>query len=291
MNDGTEKSSWLDKVKKLFFKEADSRQELETFLEDAQAQDVIEQDALDMIKGVLEVAETRVRDVMVPRVQVRYIDEVDSLDKILDDMLEASHSRYPVFSEEDKLVGILLAKDVLRAVAKHNLNNHEDLRKLYREPEMVSESKRLNVLLRDFKLSRNHMALVVDEYGEFAGLVTIEDVLEQIVGEIEDEHDAQSEYIQKHLSGGFLVEAIVSVDEFNEFFHSKIESEQETLGGVALQQLGRIPEVSESFKLDKFTFKVHKADTRKVDSFIVTITGDENEENTTLNVLDAPQSE
>lgn len=262
--------NWFERMVKIFSKEAYNHQELKVLLEDAQAQDLIEQDAVTMMKGVLNVAENRVRDVMIPKIQVRYVDEEDPIEKILNDMLDASHSRYPVLSADtDKVVGILLAKDVLKAVVKNKLNNHADLKALYRHPEMVSESKRLNVLLQDFKKSRNHMALVVDEYGELAGLVTIEDVLEQIVGDIDDEHSTQVENIQKHISGGYLVEAIVSVDDFNRFFGASLESELETIGGMLLQQLGRIPQENEDFEFDRFNFKVNKAEPRRVDSFIV----------------------
>lgn len=262
--------NWFERMVKVFLKEAYNHQELKVLLEDAQAQDLIEQDAVTMMKGVLNVAENRVRDVMIPKIQVRYVDEEDPIEKILNDMLDSSHSRYPVLSADtDEVVGILLAKDVLKAVVKNKLNNHADLKALYRPPEMVSESKRLNVLLQDFKKSRNHMALVVDEYGELAGLVTIEDVLEQIVGDIEDEHSTQVENIQKHISGGYLVEAIVSVDDFNRFFGASLESELETIGGMLLQELGRIPQENEEFKFDRFSFKVNKAESRRVDSFIV----------------------
>ncbi len=241
MSEENTDSGWFSRWGKAFSKEPENRQELETLLEDAQAQDLIEPDSLSMIKGVLEVAESRVRDVMIPKVQVTFVDEQDSLEETLENMLESSHSRYPVFSEADEIVGVLLAKDVLKALARKQLNSLEDLKSLYRNPEMVSESKRLNVLLKDFKKSRNHMALVVDEYGEFAGLVTIEDVLEQIVGEIEDEHDEIESNIQKHVSGSFLVDAITSIDDFNRFFATNLEDEKiETVGGLALKKLGKM---------------------------------------------------
>ncbi len=270
MSEDKSNLTWIEKLTKFFLKEPENRKDLESILEDAQAQDLIEADSLLMLKGVLEVADSKVKSVMIPRVQVAYVDEVDSLETIISKMLETSHSRYPVFSIEDEIVGVLMAKDVLRAMAQKQLNNHADLQKLYRNPKMISESKRLNVLLRDFKESRNHMALVVDEYGEFAGLVTIEDVLEQIVGEIEDEHDDSEDNIQKHISGGFLVEAITSVSEFNKFFKCDLtDNKSETIGGLILQDLGKIPKINEEFELVGFKFKVNKADARKVDEYLV----------------------
>lgn len=281
-SDSSSGSSWLEKLAKIFTTEPESREDLETLLEDAQAQDLIEHDALVMIKGVLNVFDTRVRDVMVPKVQLSYVDEADPVDVILEKILESAHSRYPVFSADtDEVVGMLLAKDVLQAVTKHDLTNLSQLRELYRAPVMVSESKRLNVLLKEFKKSRNHMALVVDEYGELAGLVTIEDVLEEIVGDIEDEHDESEENIQKHISGGFLVEAITSLEDFNVFFKTELADEQlETIGGLISKELGRIPLEDEMFEFSGLMFKVSKSDGRRVDNFIVTPpleTGDSDE--------------
>ncbi|WP_024851756.1 HlyC/CorC family transporter [Hydrogenovibrio kuenenii] len=271
-SDSSSGSSWLEKLAKIFTTEPESREDLETLLEDAQAQDLIEHDALVMIKGVLNVFDTRVRDVMVPKVQLSYVDEADPVDVILEKILESAHSRYPVFSADtDEVVGMLLAKDVLQAVTKHDLTNLSQLRELYRAPVMVSESKRLNVLLKEFKKSRNHMALVVDEYGELAGLVTIEDVLEEIVGDIEDEHDESEDNIQKHVSGGFLVEAITSLEDFNDFFKTELTDEQlETIGGLISKELGRIPLEDEMFEFSGLMFKVSKSDGRRVDNFIVT---------------------
>ncbi|MBN2605806.1 MAG: CBS domain-containing protein [Thiotrichales bacterium] len=270
-SDTSSGSSWLERFAKIFSGEPESREDLETLLEEAEAQDLIEHDALMMIKGVLNVFETRVRDVMVPKVQLSYVDEADPIEVILDKILESAHSRYPVFSADtDEVVGILLAKDVLQAVTKHSLTDLSQLRELYRAPVMVSESKRLNILLKEFKKSRNHMALVVDEYGELAGLVTIEDVLEEIVGDIEDEHDESEDNIQKHISGGYLVEAITSLEDFNKFFKTDLEDEQlETIGGLISKDLGRIPSEEEEFEFAGLMFKVLKADGRRVDCFIV----------------------
>ncbi len=271
MSDSSSGSSWFEKLSKLFSDEPESREDLDSFLQEAQAQDLIDKDALLMIQGVLNVSEARVRDVMIPKVQMSCVDEADELDVILEKMLDAAHSRYPVISAEtDEVIGILLAKDVLRAVVKHELTDKSQLVELYRTPALVTESKRLNVLLREFKNSRNHMALVVDEYGEVAGLVTIEDVLEQIVGDIEDEHDEDEDNIQKHLSGAYSVKAITSLDEFNKFFNTVFEDELlETIGGMVSKRLGKIPEEGEVFEIEGLQFTVFKADERRVESFLV----------------------
>ncbi|PLA75076.1 magnesium/cobalt efflux protein [Hydrogenovibrio sp. SC-1] len=284
MSDSRNGSTWFEKLAKLFSDEPESREDLESFLREAQSQDLIDKDAFLMIQGVLNVSEARVRDVMIPKVQMSCVDEADELDTILEHMLEAAHSRYPVLSaESDEVVGILLAKDVLRAVVKHDLKEKSQLQELYRTPVLVSESKRLNVLLREFKNSRNHMALVVDEYGEVAGLVTIEDVLEQIVGDIEDEHDEDEDHIQKHLSGAYAVASITSLHEFNSFFNSDFDDEMlETIGGFIAKQLGKIPETDEQFEMNGLQFTVQKADERRVDTFLV-------EERSVLDRVEQPE--
>lgn len=271
MNDSRNGSTWFERLTKFFTDEPENREDLESFLREAQSQDLIDKDAFLMIQGVLNVSEARVRDVMIPKVQMSCVDEADELDTILEHMLDAAHSRYPVLSaESDEVVGILLAKDVLRAVVKHDLADKSQLQELYRTPVLVSESKRLNVLLREFKNSRNHMALVVDEYGEVAGLVTIEDVLEQIVGDIEDEHDEDEDHIQKHLSGAYAVASITSLQEFNSFFNSEFDDEMlETIGGFIAKQLGKIPETGEQFEMSGLQFTVQKADERRVETFLV----------------------
>ncbi|KUJ71345.1 HlyC/CorC family transporter [Thiomicrospira sp. WB1] len=271
MSDEDSRRPWLEKLGRFFSDEPKNREDLDAFLALAQAQDLIDRDAMLMIQGVLGVSESRVRDVMIPKVQMVCVDEADELSQILDTMLASSHSRYPVLSADtDEVIGILLAKDVLKAVVKNNLTDKEQLRELYRSPVMVSESKRLNVLLREFKNSRNHMALVVDEYGEVAGLVTIEDVLEQIVGDIEDEHDENEDNIQKHISGGYAVQAITPLADFNAAFDTQLEDDMlETIGGVINKTLGRIPEEGESFDLPPLRLTVLKADQRRVESYLV----------------------
>ena len=268
MSDSSSGSSWLERLGKVFSDEPESREELVTVLKEAQSQGVLDSDALLMIEGVLDVSEARVRDIMIPRPQIEIIDANDSLETILETMLESSHSRYPVMLDKE-IVGILLAKDVLRAVVKGELNDKDDLQKIYREANFIPESKRLNVLLREFKSSRNHLALVVDEYAELAGLVTIEDVLEQIVGDIEDEHDvAEDECIQKRAGGAFSVQALTTIEEFNRFFGTEIETENtETMGGFLSFELGHVPVIGEEIETNGICFRVLKATERRAELF------------------------
>jgi len=270
MSDSSSGSSWLERLGKVFSDEPESREELVAVLKDAQSQELIDADALLMIEGVLDVSEARVRDIMIPRLQIEIIDATEPLESILETMLESSHSRYPVMLGKE-IVGILLAKDVLRAVIKGELKTKEDLQKIYREPNFIPESKRLNVLLREFKSSRNHLALVVDEYAELAGLVTIEDVLEQIVGDIEDEHDVEEdECIQKRAGGAFSVQALTTIEEFNQFFGVDIETENtETIGGFLGAELGHVPVVDETLEIKGLCFKVLKATERRAELFEV----------------------
>ncbi len=261
-------ASWVERVVKLFSDEPESRESLVNQLADAQSKGLIDSDALVMIKGVLEVSESRVRDIMIPRLQMALIDANEPLDVILETMLDSSHSRYPVICDKE-IIGILLAKDVFRAVVKGELKTKEDLAKIYRKPIFVPESKRLNVLLRDFKASRHHLALVVDEYAELAGLVTIEDVLEQIVGNIEDEHDAEEQaFIQKRTARTFSMQALTPVEAFNEFFNVSIETNGcETMGGCLASQFGHVPQQGESIESQGFRFKVLKGNERRVELF------------------------
>lgn len=271
--DSTSGSSWFERLTRLFSDEPENRDDLLDILQEAEQQGLIDTDALLMIEGVLGVSEMRVRDIMVPRTQVNVIDESLPLEDILQEIVESAHSRYPVISEsKDEILGVLLAKDVLRLMVQGKLNSKDDLRSLYRTPVFVPESKRVNVLLREFKSSHNHLALVVDEFAALAGLVTIEDVLEQIVGEIEDEHDENDEEnIKERNSGIFSVRAITTLDEFNEYFGCSLEcgADIDTLGGMVASQMGRVPQKGEEIIIDGFLFRVARADTRRVMFFVV----------------------
>jgi len=271
MTDSESRSPWLQKLSKLWGDEPKTQADLIDVLQEAEAHHVIDRDARQMIEGVLEVAQARVREVMIPRAQMIFLDESQTLTEVLEVVLDSSHSRYPMLNEaRDEVVGLVLAKDILRAVVKNQLETQEDLKAIYRSPMFVPESKRLNILLREFKSSRNHMAVVVDEYGEMAGLITIEDVLEQIVGEIEDEHDDESAYIHKYHQGGYQVQATTPLEVFNAFFHTELENGKvETIGGFVAQELGHIPQVGESLKLEKVFIEVLKADQRRAEVFKV----------------------
>ncbi len=275
MSDSSSGVSWVERMVKMFSDEPESRENLMKMLSDAQSQGLIDADALVMIKGVLEVSESRVRDIMIPRLQMALIDANEPLEVILETMLETSHSRYPVIRDKE-IIGILLAKDVFRAVVKGELKTKEDLTKIYRKPIFVPESKRLNMLLRDFKASRNHLALVVDEYAELAGLVTIEDVLEQIVGNIEDEHDAEEQaFIQKRTAHTYSMQALTPIEAFNEFFNVNIDTQGcETMGGCLASQFGHVPQPGESMELQGFCFKVLKGNERRVELFEVKLLDD-----------------
>ncbi|MDG6774768.1 transporter associated domain-containing protein [Thiomicrorhabdus sp. ZW0627] len=272
MSDSSSGSSWLERLGKVFSDEPESREELLDMIKDAQSQGVIDSDAQLMIEGVLNVSEARVRDIMIPRMQIEVVDASEPLEVILEQMLETSHSRYPVIEgTQGGIVGVLLAKDVFRAVVKGELKTKEELEAIYREPTFVPESKRLNMLLHDFKTSRNHLALVVDEYGELAGLVTIEDVLEQIVGNIEDEHDVDEDsFIQKYVGGAYTVKAITPLDEFNAFFRVDVPTDKsETIGGTLALELGHVPVEGEEIELCGLNFTVFKASDRRAELFKV----------------------
>lgn len=272
-SESTGGSSWLDRLTRLFSDEPEDREDLLDILKEAQKQGLLDADALLMIQGVLDVSETRVRDIMVPRPQVDVIDESKPLEDILNEITESAHSRYPVVSEsKDEILGVLLAKDVLRLLVRGELNSKDDLRAIYRQPVFIPESKRLNVLLREFKTSHNHLALVVDEYAGLAGLVTIEDVLEQIVGEIEDEHDEDEErFIKAQTGDSFSVKAITPLSEFGDEFGVELENENniETLGGLIATHLGHVPQKGEEITMQGFLFRVIKADSRRVHLFQV----------------------
>ena len=228
-----------------------------------------------MLAGVLEVSETQVRDVMIPRSQMVVIDVEQGKDDILAVIVESGHSRFPVIGEDrDEVLGVLLAKDLLRDFGKGEAEELP-IRKLLRPAVVIPESKRLNALLKEFRASHNHMAIVVDEYGGVAGLLTIEDVLEEIVGEIDDEHDhEEAEFIRADgESNGkpcFAVRALTRIEDFNEFFECELDDEEyDTIGGLVMHELGRLPRRGEQVDFGGFEFAVTKADKRRIDSLQV----------------------
>lgn len=259
--------NWIKaKVKKWVKHIPSSQQEIITLLKHAAKEGVISNNSLNMLEGVLEVQDTRVADVMVPRMQMVTIDSTMDLNTILPLVVQSGHSRYPVLGEnKDEVLGIVLAKDLL----PYSLANNDkkfDLRDILRRVVFIPESKRLNVLLQDFRLNRNHMAMVVDEYGRNTGLITIEDVLEQIVGEIEDEYDIEDNpAIREQKAGDYTVKALTTVEEFNQFFDAAIEAEKvETIGGVVTRAFGHLPKRGETIKVGEFYFTVLRADNRRI---------------------------
>ena len=233
---------------------------------------IIDADALRMIQGVLRVADLHVRDIMVPRSQMIVLERDSGPEKLLPAVVESGHSRFPVIGDDrDQIVGILLAKDLLRYFAEGAKGNF-DIREVLRPAAFVPESKRLNVLLKDFRASRNHMAIVVDEYGGVSGLVTIEDVIEEIVGEIADEYDTdEDQTIRREGDRQFMVQALTRVQEFNGYFGTRLSDEEyDTIGGLVMQQFGRLPRRGEAVTMDGIEFKVLRADRRRIDQLRVT---------------------
>lgn len=246
---------------------ANSREDVLENLRQAEEDGIVARDAYDMIQRVLFVSDLKVRDIMIPRTSMVSLEREDDLDKCLDIMVESAHSRFPVVdNEKDQISGILLAKDLLRYFDEDNKQRF-NLRDLMRPVVFVPESKRLNVLLAEFRENRNHIAVVVDEFGAVAGLVTIEDVLEQIVGDIEDEHDVEDDetMIRELADGEVIVKALLPVDEFNEHFKTYLnENGSDTIGGLISQTLGHIPQRGEELQIDQVVFEIVHADSRRI---------------------------
>ena len=258
---------------KNFFKYTPSTKEaLIEILRNAENKSLLDADALLMIEGALHVSETHVRDIMVPRVQMIIIDHKAKPEDILSSVVESGHSRFPVIGDtNDEIVGVLLAKDLLNYYA--DPKKVFDIKDMMRSTVFIPESKRVNVLLREFRMSRNHMAIVVDEYNGVAGLVTIEDVIEEIIGEIEDEHDhGDNEVnINIHDNNRYTVKALTPINEFNQFFDTKIQDDEyETVGGFVINAFGYLPKRGETTNFDKFAIKVLRADKRRVKLLLFT---------------------
>ncbi len=259
-----QQKSLIDRIGHFLTGEPQDQDDLLDILKDAHDKHLLDADALTMIEGILHFSEMRVRDIMIPRVQMHVVSKDMSLESVFPIAMEFGHSRIPVIEDDrSKVVGILLAKDLL-AYALDNKNI--TVADIMRPVSVVPESKRLNVLLTEFRTERSHMVIVVDEYGVTAGLVTIEDVLEQIVGEIEDEHDAQDEeYVQKSSDKRFTLKALMPIDEFNNYFEADLQDdEHDTIGGFVIHQLGSMPKKGDSLEYDKFRFEVLHADDRRV---------------------------
>ena len=256
--------NWMERIGQIIGGEPKDREDLLAILREAEERHLLDKYALKMIEGVLQVSEQRARDVMVPRKKMIVLKKDASLEEVYPVVIEYGHSRFPVISEDkSEVVGILLAKDLLA----HALDRKDmKVEELMRIATVVPESKRLNVLLKEFRSKRSHMAIVVDEYGAVAGVVTIEDVLEQIVGEIEDEHDyADEEYITKRNDKEYIVQALTPLDDFNAYFSADFDTEEfDTVGGFIVGRLEHMPKKGEKVEQDRFRFEVLRADGRRV---------------------------
>ena len=276
-------------LKRLFirlFRRGDRKEDFIEQIHEAEEHSVLNADAVSMMEGVLQISDLAVRDVMVPRARMDFINIDESLNKTLDFVTKIAHSRFPVTDgNKDEVIGILLAKDLLSILHKKDQN----LRGLIRPAVFVPESKKLNSMLKDFRINRNHMAIVIDEYGGVSGLITIEDVLEQIVGDIEDEHDTNEEkdnILQiPYQENRFRIRAATSLEQFNKVFSSRFFSESvETIGGFVTDHLGHVPRRGESIELDGVRFEIQRADARRVHILIVercSLTIDSNHKNDT----------
>lgn len=265
----SQKRGFFEQLSHLLLREPEDRAQLLHLLHTAFEKNLMDADALGIIEGALASSETRVADVMVPRAQMDVIDVDTPRDDLLRQVIGASHSRFPVVDgDRDNVLGILLAKDLLRLFITPEFN----LRALLRPAVFIPEAKRLNVLLREFRVSRNHMAIVVDEFGGVAGLVTIEDVLEQIVGDIEDEYDFDETHdnIRLDANGRYRVKAQTEIEDFNLAFETAFAGDDyDTVGGLVLHHLGRVPKRSESFVIDGVRFRVLRADGRRLYTLLV----------------------
>lgn len=258
--------SWVERLGQALQGELKDREQLMVVLNEAHKNNVIDHEAFSMIDGVIHVAEMQVRDIMLPRSQMIVLEMNMSEEELMDTVVVSAHSRFPVIGDsKDEVVGILLAKDLLPHLVGDS-DNKLNIREVLRPAVFIPESKRLNVLLKEFRSTRNHIAIVVDEYGGVAGMVTIEDVLEQIVGEIEDEHDFEEDtYIFEHTKDRATVKAITPLEDFNEHFKTSFgDDEFDTIGGIVMQALGHVPKRGELVTIDELEYKVLRATNRRI---------------------------
>ena len=263
---GSGNNAWLKRIRQTFSAEPQNREELISLLRGSQRHGLFDVDAQGMMEGVLQVADMQVRDIMIPRSQMVVVSRDESPEKLLPIIVESGHSRFPVVGEDiDEVIGVLLAKDLLRYCSDNNRDNFS-LRDVLRPAIFIPESKRLNVLLKEFRASRNHMAIVVNEYGGVSGMVTIEDVLEQIVGEIEDEHDIdEGTFIRKYSDVNYTVKALTPIEDFNEYFKTEFSDEEfDTIGGLVIKLLGHLPKRGERLEVGSLSFQILRADNRRI---------------------------
>lgn len=266
-SNGATPRSWLERLSQVLSGgEPKDKAELLELLRDAQQRQLLEMDALMMIEGVMQVSEMQVRDIMIPRAQMAVLQQDATLDELLPVITESGHSRFPVIGEDiDEVVGLILAKDLLPYFIGEQRSEF-NVRDVLRPAVFVPESKRLNILLKDFRSNRNHMAIVVDEFGSAAGLVTIEDVVEQIVGEIEDEHDIDEDiFIKQQNDNRFIIKALTPIEEFNDHFKCDFSDEEfDTIGGLVMQAFSRMPERGEEITIGRYHMRVLSADSRRI---------------------------
>ena len=278
---GQDKRSWLDKLSFFLSDRPSTKDELLERIRQAEEDQILDREALDTIEGALQMSHMQVRDIMVPRPQMAVVKADQSTQEFMQTITETSHSRFPVIGESpDEVLGILLAKDLLPLAFAKQMDDF-DLNAMLRKPIFVPESKRLSILLNEFRTNRYHMAIVLDEYGGVAGLVTIEDVLEQIVGEIEDETDAEEDdgNIRPFADKGFLVKALTTIEDFNAHFGTYYdETEFDTIGGIISQKFGHLPAKDESIQVGDLNFLILAADNRRIRLMQVnTVSTDANE--------------
>jgi magnesium and cobalt transporter len=272
-----ERRSWLDRIGAMLSGEPSTREDLVELLRDTEQDGLIAADTLRMMEGAIAVSDLSVGDVMVPRSQLVALPASLAFTALMEQVVESGHSRFPVHGEDrDEILGILLAKDLLRGVVSEH--GHPHIRELLRPAVLIPESKKLNVLLREFRQSRNHMAIVIDEYGGVAGLVTIEDVLEQIVGEIDDEHDEAEDVttlIAAQADGQYVVDALTPIEDFNERFGADFDDDEyDTIGGLVTAAIGHLPDAGEELTLGRFGFRVARADARRLHALHVSVHGE-----------------
>ncbi|MEH6448354.1 MAG: transporter associated domain-containing protein [Oleispira sp.] len=269
----SQSKTWLDKLSTLFSDDPNDRQDLKEILREAAERNVVDSETLSILEGALQVSDMQVRDIMVPRSQMVCIKAEESLKESLPSIIESAHSRFPVLGEgQDEVLGVLLAKDLLPLILNDNREEFS-VKDVLRAAAFVPESKRLNILLKEFRATRNHMAIVVDEFGGIAGIVTIEDVLEQIVGEIEDEHDQDDDdsFIKELDHDVRMVKALTPIDDFNEHFSTKFDDKEfDTIGGIVVQHFGRVPECDEAITINNWRFKVVNGTGRRINLMEVT---------------------
>lgn len=269
--------SWLDKFSQALSRGPKNQDQLIDILRDAEKQSLLDADALAMIEGVLQVSKMQVRDIMIPRSQMVVVSEDQELSEYLPELVASSHSRFPVIGDDkDEVIGILHAKDLLRYTGESS--KEFAILDILRPVVVVPESKRLDVLLKDFRVKRNHMAIVVDEYGGVSGLVTIEDILEQIVGNIEDEFDIQeTDFIKKHSDSSYTIKALTPIEEFNQYFDADLsDDEYDTIGGLIMHGFGHMPRRGECIDIGNYHFEILNADQRQIHIVQATVINTEN---------------